>query len=153
MLKTVKKIKHYNILKLCSKRGVHMTEQRKIIAKVINNSKDHPDVESIFLRSHKKNNKISLATVYRTVKLLEESKIIIKHDFKHGDEKARYEPVSNWEHNHLLDINSGAVIEFHNSGFENLSKKIAEKLGYKILGYKLELFGIKEACKKIKASK
>ena len=106
-----------------------------------------------FIRSHKKNNKISLATVYRTVKLLEEAKIIIKHDFKHGDEKARYEPISNWEHNHLLDINSGAVIEFHNPGFENLSKKIAEKLGYKILGYKLELFGIKEACKKIKASK
>ncbi len=128
MLKTVKKIKHYNILKLCSKRGVHMTEQRKIIAKVINSSKDHPDVESIFLRSHKKNNKISLATVYRTVKLLEESKIIIKHDFKHGDEKARYEPVSNWEHNHLLDINSGAVIEFHNSGFENLSKKNCRKI-------------------------
>lgn len=153
MLKTNIKIKHVDILKLCSQKKIHMTEQRKIIAMVINSSKDHPDVESIFLRAHKKNNKISLATVYRTVKLLEEAKIIIRHDFKLGDEKARYEPISNWEHNHLLDINSGAVLEFHNPGFENLSKKIAEKLGYKILGYKLELFGIKEACKKIKVHK
>ena len=127
-----------------------MTLQRSVIADVINNSKDHPDVEKIYKRANKKNSKISIATVYRTVKLFNDANAIIKHDFKYGEEKARYEPITNWEHNHLIDIVSGKVIEFHNPGFEKLSNNIAEKKGYKIIGYKLELFALKEACKKIK---
>ena len=145
-----KNIKHLNIFELCKKNGVKMTLQRSVIADVINNSRDHPDVEKIYRRANKKNNKISIATVYRTVKLFENANVIIKHDFKYGEEKARYEPATKWEHNHLIDIVSGKVIEFHNPGFEKLSKNIAENLGYKIIGYKLELFVLKEACKKIK---
>ena len=145
-----KNIKHLNVFELCKKNSVKMTLQRSIIADVINNSKDHPDVEKIYKRANKKNSKISIATVYRTVKLFKDAKVIIKHDFKYGEEKARYEPITNWEHNHLIDIVSGKVIEFHNPGFEKLSNNIAEKLGYKIVGYKLELFALKEACKKIK---
>ena len=145
-----KNIKHLNIFELCKKNGVKMTPQRSIIADVINNSTDHPDVEKIYRRANKKNSKISIATVYRTVKLFEDANVIIKHDFKYGEEKARYEPITNWEHNHLIDIVSGKVIEFHNPGFAKLSNNIAEKLGYKIVGYKLELFALKEACKKIK---
>ncbi len=145
-----KNIKHLNIFELCKKNGVKLTSQRSIIANVINNSKDHPDVEKIYKRANKKNNKISIATVYRTVKLFEDANVVIKHEFKYGEEKARYEPATKWEHNHLIDIVSGKVMEFHNPGFEKLSKNIAENLGYKIIGYKLELFALKEACKKIK---
>ena len=145
-----KNIKHLNIFELCKKNGVKLTSQKSIIADVINNSKDHPDVERIYKRANKKNNKISIATVYRTVKLFEDANVVIKHEFKYGEEKARYEPTTKWEHNHLIDIVSGKVIEFHNPGFEKLSKNIAENLGYKIIGYKLELFALKEACKKIK---
>ena len=148
-----KNITHLDIIDLCNRNNVHLTRQRKIIAEVINNSTDHPDVETIYLRSHKKNKQISLATVYRTLKLFEDSNIVIKHDFKHGDDKSRYEPISKWQHNHLLDISTGKVVEFQNPGFEKLSKKIAEKMGYKIIGYKLELFGIKEACSKFKVNK
>ena len=145
-----KNIKHLNIFELCKKNGVKLTSQRSIIANVINNSKDHPDVEKIYKRANKMNNKISIATVYRTVKLFEDANVVLKHDFKYGEEKARYEPTTKWEHNHLIDIVSGKVMEFHNPGFEKLSKNIAENLGYKIVGYKLELFVLKEACKKIK---
>ena len=148
-----KNIEHLDIIKLCNRRGLHMTKQRKIIASIINKSKDHPDVETIYLRKHKENKNISLASVYRTVKLFEDANVIIKHEFKHGQEKARYEPTSKWEHNHLLDISTGEVKEFQNPGFEKLSKKIAEKMGYKVVGYKLELFGIKEACSKFKINK
>tara|TARA_B100001123_G_C15039479_1_gene918872 strand:- start:385 stop:828 length:444 start_codon:yes stop_codon:yes gene_type:complete len=143
-------IKHLNIFDLCKENGVKLTEQRSTIAGVINDSKDHPDVDEIFRRANKKNKKISIATVYRTVKLFEDAKVVIKHDFKYGNEKARYEAATKWEHNHLIDVVNGKVIEFSNPGFEKLSKNIAEKMGYKVLGYKLELFGIKEACKKIK---
>ena len=145
-----KNIKHLDIYGLCKQHGIKMTTQRTTIADVINNSKDHPDVEKIYQRANKKNNTISLATVYRAVKLFEDAKVIIKHEFKFGEEKARYESVTKWEHNHLIDIVSGKVIEFQNPGFEKLSKNIAEKKGYKIIGYKLELFALKEACKKIK---
>ena len=148
-----KNIEHLDIIKLCTNRGIYMTKQRRVIANVINKSKDHPDAKKIYFRSNKENKNISLATVYRTVKLFEDANIIIRHDFKHGDEKARYESISKWEHNHLLDISSGKVLEFQNPGFEKLSKKIAEKMGYKIIGYKLELFGIKEACNKFKIDK
>ena len=105
-----KNIKHLNVFELCKKNSVKMTLQRSIIADVINNSKDHPDVEKIYKRANKKNSKISIATVYRTVKLFEDANVIIKHDFKYGEEKARYEPTTKWEHNHLIDIVSGKVI-------------------------------------------
>ena len=143
-------IKHLDIYELCKKSGVKLTSQREIIAGVINNSKDHPDVDKIYQRANKKNSKISLATVYRTVKLFEDANVIIKHDFKDGKDKSWYEPATKWEHNHLIDVVTGKVIEFQNPGFEKLSRKIAEKKGYKVIGYKLELFAIKEACKKIK---
>ena len=145
-----KNIRHLNIQELCQRNGVKMTLQRSIIADIINNSKDHPDVESIYKRANKRNSRISLATVYRTVKLFEDANAIIKHEFKYGEEKARYEPATKWEHNHLIDIVSGEVVEFQNPGFEKLARRIAEKKGYKTIGYKLEVFGLKEACKKIK---
>ena len=143
-------IKHLDIYDLCKKSGVKLTSQREIIAGVINNSKDHPDVDKIYQRANKKNSKISLATVYRTVKLFEDANVIIKHDFSDGKDKSRYETATKWEHNHLIDVVNGKVIEFQNPGFQKLSRKIAEKKGYKVIGYKLELFAIKEACKKIK---
>ena len=93
----VKNIEHLDINKLCTNRGIYMTKQRRVIANVINKSKDHPDAEKIYFRSNKENKNISLATVYRTVKLFEDANIIIRHDFKHGDEKARYESISKWD--------------------------------------------------------
>ena len=143
-------IKHLDVLEICKKNGVKMTQQREIIADVINKSKDHPDVDKIYERAYKKNKKISLATVYRAVKLFEEANAIIKHDFKIGDEKARYEAASQWEHNHLINVITGKVTEFQNPGFEKLAHQICKKKGHKMVGYKLELFALEEACKKIK---
>ena len=127
------------------KKGVRLTDQRKTIAKVISESKetygsrDHPDVDELHKRVTTIDNKISIATVYRTVKLFEEAGILIKHDFKAG--KARYE--INDDHNHLIDINSGEIIEFVDKDIEELQEKIAKKLGYKLVDHKLELYGSK----------
>jgi len=134
----------------CIAKGVKLTDQRKIIARVMSESQDHPDVDELYKRVSKINSRISIATVYRTVKLFEDANAVIKHEFKYGDEKARYEPATKWEHNHLIDIVSGNVSEFQNPGFKKLSTKIADKMGYKLVGYKLEIFAVKEACKKIK---
>ena len=129
----------------CLKKGVRLTDQRKTIAKVISESKemygskDHPDVDELHKRVTSLDNKISIATVYRTVKLFEEAGILVKHDFKAG--KARYE--INDDHNHLIDINSGEIIEFVDRDIEELQKKIAKKLGYKLVDHKLELYGSK----------
>ena len=129
----------------CIAKGVKLTEQRKIIAKVISESKelygesDHPDVDELYNRVSKLDPKISIATVYRTVKLFEEAGILTKHDFKGG--KARYE--LNDDHNHLIDINSGEIIEFVDKDIEDLQKKIAKKLGYNLVDHKLELYGSK----------
>ncbi len=129
----------------CIKKGVRLTDQRKTIAKVISESKetygsrDHPDVDELHKRVTTIDNKISIATVYRTVKLFEEAGILIKHDFKAG--KARYE--INDDHNHLIDINSGEIIEFVDKDIEELQEKIAKKLGYKLVDHKLELYGSK----------
>ena len=129
----------------CLSKGVKLTEQRRIIAKVISESKteygesDHPDVDELYNRVSKIDPKISIATVYRTVKLFEEAGILIKHDFKAG--KARYEINDN--HNHLIDINSGEIVEFVDKDIEELQIKIAEKLGYKLVDHKLELYGSK----------
>ena len=129
----------------CLKKGVRLTDQRKTIAKVISESKevygskDHPDVDELHKRVTAIDNKISIATVYRTVKLFEEAGILVTHDFKAG--KARYE--INDDHNHLIDINSGEIIEFVDKDIEVLQEKIAKKLGYNLVDHKLELYGSK----------
>ena len=126
----------------CILKGVKLTEQRKVIAKVMSESVDHPDVNELYLRVTKLDAKISIATVYRTVKLFEEAGIITKHDFKGG--KARYEEVSEGHHDHLIDVNSGEIIEFVDDEIEKLQKKVAEKYGYNLVDHKLELYGIKK---------
>ena len=129
----------------CLSKGVKLTDQRRIIAKVISESKkaygesDHPDVDELYNRVSKIDPKISIATVYRTVKLFEEAGILTKHDFKGG--KARYE--INDDHNHLIDIKTGDIIEFVDEEIEELQKKIASKYGYKLVDHKLELYGVK----------
>jgi len=126
----------------CLAKGVKLTDQRKIIAKVMSNSEDHPDVNELYIRVSKFDPKISIATVYRTVKLFEEAGIITKHDFKGG--KARYEEVSESHHDHLIDIKTGEIIEFVDDDIEKLQKKVAEKYGYDLVDHKLELYGIKK---------
>ena len=129
----------------CLSQGVKLTDQRRIIAKVISEAKkaygesDHPDVDELYNRVSKIDPKISIATVYRTVKLFEEAGILTKHDFKGG--KARYE--INDDHNHLIDIKTGDIIEFVDEEIEELQKKIANKYGYKLVDHKLELYGVK----------
>ena len=131
----------------CLAKGVKLTEQRKIIAKIISESKseygesDHPDVDELYNRVSKVDPKISIATVYRTVKLFEEAGILTKHDFKGG--KARYEAMIESHHDHLIDIKSGEIIEFVDEEIEELHKKVAKKYGYKLVDHKLELYGVK----------
>tara|TARA_B100001758_G_scaffold232032_1_gene229022 strand:+ start:423 stop:848 length:426 start_codon:yes stop_codon:yes gene_type:complete len=136
------------IEKKCISKGVKLTEQRKVIAKVLSESKenygesDHPDVDELYNRVSKLDSKISIATVYRTVKLFEEAGILTKHDFKGG--KARYEAIVESHHDHLIDIKTGEIIEFVDEEIEELQKKIADKYGYKLVDHKLELYGIKK---------
>ena len=125
----------------CKAKGVRLTDQRKIIAKVMSESKDHPDVDELHKRVSNVDKKISIATVYRTVKLFEESGIVEKHDFRGG--KARYEESPEEHHDHLIDINDGKIVEFIDNDIEKLQKKIAEKLGYKLVDHRLELYGTK----------
>ena len=126
----------------CISKGVKLTEQRKIIAKVMSESSDHPDVDELYNRVSKLDSKISIATVYRTVKLFEEAGILAKHDFKGG--KARYDEMSESHHDHLIDIKTGEIIEFVNDEIEILQKKVADKYGYELVDHKLELYGIKK---------
>ena len=130
------------IEKKCILKGVKLTDQRKIIARVMSDSNDHPDVDELYKRVSKIDSKISIATVYRTVKLFEEVGILAKHDFKGG--KARYEELSEGHHDHLIDIKTGEIIEFVDDEIENLQKKVAEKYGYTLVDHKLELYGIKK---------
>ena len=125
----------------CLKKGVRLTDQRKLIAKVMSESKDHPDVDELHKRVSAIDNRISIATVYRTVKLFEEAGIIERHDFREG--KSRYEPLTEEHHDHLIDVNSGEIVEFVDKDIEDLQKKIAQKLGYKLVDHKLELYGSK----------
>ena len=125
----------------CAKQGVRLTDQRKLIAKVMSESDDHPDVDELHKRVNKHDSKISIATVYRTVKLFEEAGIVAKHDFK--GTKARYEQTTQEHHDHLIDINTGEITEFVNEDIEELQKKVAEKLGYKLVDHRLELYGSK----------
>ena len=125
----------------CVEKGVRLTDQRKIIAQAMSESIDHPDVDELHKRVSKVDSKISIATVYRTVKLFEEAGIVSKHDFK--GTKARYEQAPSEHHDHLIDVNTGEIIEFVNEEIEKLQKKVAEKLGYKLVDHRLELYGSK----------
>ena len=129
----------------CILKGVKLTDQRKIIAKVMTDSQDHPDVNELYIRVSKIDPKISIATVYRTVKLFEEADILTKHEFKGG--KARYEQLSESHHDHLIDVKTGEIIEFVDHEIEKLQIKVAEKYGYKLVDHKLELYGIKKTSK------
>ena len=126
----------------CIKKGVKLTDQRKIIAKVMSEANDHPNVDELYNRVSKIDSKISIATVYRTVKLFEEFEILAKHEFKGG--KARYEQLSESHHDHLIDVKSGEIIEFVDQEIERLQKKVAEKYGYDLVDHKLELYGVKK---------
>tara|TARA_Y100000590_G_scaffold171842_1_gene196536 strand:+ start:794 stop:1204 length:411 start_codon:yes stop_codon:yes gene_type:complete len=130
-----------DIEKKCIEKGLRLTDQRKIVAKVMSESKDHPDVDELHNRVHKLDGKISIATVYRTVKLFEEAGIVEKHDFKGA--KSRYEQATHEHHDHLIDINTGEITEFVDEDIEKLQKKVAEKLGYKLIDHRLELYGSK----------
>ena len=130
------------IVQKCITKGVKLTDQRRIIAKVMGESQDHPDVDELYNRVSKIDSKISIATVYRTVKLFEEAGIVTKHDFKGG--KARYEQLGESHHDHLIDIKTGEIIEFVDDEIEKLQKKVAEKYGYELVDHKLELYGIKK---------
>ena len=137
-----------NIEEKCLAKGVKLTDQRRIIVKVLSESKenygetDHPDVDELYNRVSKVDSKISIATVYRTVKILEEAGILVKHDFKAG--KARYEQIRESHHDHLIDVKSGEIIEFVDEEIEKLQKKVADKYGYQLVDHKLELYGIKK---------
>ena len=126
----------------CLVKGVKLTDQRKIIARVMSKSHDHPNVDELYNRVSKIDSKISIATVYRTVKLFEESGILTKHEFKDG--KARYEELNESHHDHLIDIKSGEIIEFVDEEIEKLQKMVADKYGYELVDHKLELYGVKK---------
>ncbi|MEH6775055.1 MAG: Fur family transcriptional regulator [Cereibacter changlensis] len=128
-----------NIIARCEAKGLRMTEQRRIVARVIGAAEDHPDVEELYARASAIDPRISIATVYRTVKLFEESGILERLEF--GDGRARYEDAERDHHDHLIDMNSGEVIEFVDPDIEALQERIAAKLGYKLIGHRLELYG------------
>ncbi|NCP20031.1 MAG: transcriptional repressor [Erythrobacter sp.] len=126
---------------LCADKGLRITEQRKVIARVLSDSEDHPDVEQLHARASKIDPKISIATVYRTVRLFEDAGVLDRHDF--GDGRARYEPAPEAHHDHLIDVESGKVVEFVDPELEALQKQIAEKLGYRLVDHRMELYGVR----------
>ncbi len=128
------------IERLCIEKGLKMTAQRRVIARVLSQAQDHPDAEAVYRRASQVDPKISIATVYRTVRLLEESNILERHEF--GDGRARYEESTAPHHDHLIDVRSGKVIEFRNEEIEALQKKMAETLGFRLIGHRLELYGV-----------
>ena len=130
-----------DIEQLCAERGLRITEQRRVIARVLSEADDHPDVEALHRRASRIDPKISIATVYRTVRLFEEAGILDRHDF--GDGRARYEPVPEAHHDHLIDVETGNVVEFVDPELEALQKQIAEKLGYRLVDHRMELYGVK----------
>lgn len=127
--------------KLCAEKGLRMTEQRRTIARVLSVAEDHPDAEELYRRANELDKSISLATVYRTVKLFEEAGIVESHDF--GDGRARYEEVPDEHHDHLIDVNTGKVIEFHDEEIERLQEEIAAKLGYRLVDHRMELYAVR----------
>jgi Fur family transcriptional regulator, ferric uptake regulator len=130
-----------DIEQLCADRGLRITEQRRVIARVLSESDDHPDVEQLHRRAARIDPKISIATVYRTVRLFEEAGILDRHDF--GDGRARYEAAPEAHHDHLIDVETGNVVEFVDPELEALQKVIAEKLGYRLVDHRMELYGVR----------
>lgn len=128
------------IERICADKGLKMTDQRRIIAQVLSESADHPDVDKVYQRAVALDSRISIATVYRTVRLFEEANILEKHDF--GDGRARYEETTTDHHDHLINIKTGEVIEFFNSDIEALKEKIAKELGYNLVDHRLELYAM-----------
>lgn len=126
--------------RLCREKGMRMTGQRRIIARILSDASDHPDVEEVHRRANEIDSRISLSTVYRTVRLFEEAGILERHEF--GDGRARYEQAPREHHDHLIDVDSGSVIEFHSEEIERLQETIARDLGYKLIGHRLELYGV-----------
>lgn len=125
---------------LCLEKGMRMTDQRRTIARVLSDADDHPDVEEVYRRAARADPRISISTVYRTVKLFEDSGILDKHDFRDG--RSRYEPAAEEHHDHLIDLRSGTVIEFRNEEIEKLQRFVARELGYRLVDHRLELYGI-----------
>lgn len=124
----------------CVDKGMRMTDQRRVIARVLSDSDDHPDVEEVHRRAMGVDSKISIATVYRTVRLFEEAGILERHDFRDG--RSRYETVSEDHHDHLIDLETGNVVEFHSDEIEELQRRIAKELGFKLVDHRMELYGI-----------
>ncbi|KQQ38387.1 MULTISPECIES: Fur family transcriptional regulator [Rhizobium/Agrobacterium group] len=129
-----------NLEELCAEKGMRMTDQRRVIARILQDSDDHPDVEELYRRSSKVDPRISISTVYRTVKLFEDEGIIERHDFRDG--RSRYETVPEEHHDHMIDLNAGTVIEFQSAEIEALQERIARELGFRLVGHRLELYGI-----------
>ncbi len=127
--------------KLCIEKGLKMTDQRRVIARVLSESTDHPDVELVYQRAVERDPRISIATVYRTVKLFEEASILERHDF--GDGRARYEERPDEHHDHLIDVKTGEVVEFTNQEIERLQQEVAKALGYRLIDHRLELYGVR----------
>src|SRR5215472_13438338 len=125
---------------LCLDKGLKMTEQRRVIARVLSESADHPDVEQVYRRATALDPRISIATVYRTVRLFEEANILARHDF--GDGRSRYEEMPSAHHDHLIDLQSGRVVEFRNDEIERLQRLVADELGYELVGHRLELYAV-----------
>lgn len=132
-------IRKSRLERLCADHGMRMTAQRRVIARILSDTHDHPDVEEVYRRAAAKDPRISLSTVYRTVRLLEDHGIVERHDF--GDGRARYEPVGHDHHDHLINMKTGEVIEFTNEEIERLQERVAEELGFRLIGHRLELFG------------
>jgi Fur family ferric uptake transcriptional regulator len=128
------------IEKLCIEKGMRMTDQRRVVARVLSSAHDHPDVEELYRRAHAVDPHISIATVYRTVRLFEESGIIARHDFRDG--RSRYEEAPDIHHDHLIDMKTGQVVEFVDPEIEALQAAIAKRLGYKLVDHRLELYGV-----------
>jgi len=129
-----------DIEELCQKKGLRMTDQRRVIAQVLSKSMDHPDVEEVYKRASDVDQHISIATVYRTVRLFEEAGILERHDFRDG--RSRYEPVSDEHHDHLINVETGEVVEFHLEEIEKLQSEIAAKLGFRLVDHRMELYGV-----------
>jgi Fur family ferric uptake transcriptional regulator len=125
---------------LCLEKGMRMTDQRRVIARVLTDATDHPDVDEVYRRSTAIDSGISIATVYRTVRLFEEAGILERHDFRDG--RSRYEPVSDEHHDHLINVETGEVLEFHNDEIEKLQEEIARKMGFKLIDHRMELYGV-----------
>ncbi len=132
----------HRIEQLCIEKGMRMTDQRRVIARVLNEANDHPDVEELYRRASAVDPHISIATVYRTVRLFEEAGVIMRHEF--GEGRSRYEEATEEHHDHLIDMNSGEVIEFIDAEIERLQEAIARRLGYRLVAHRLELYGVRE---------